>query len=551
MTKSLSAIVIGLALAALTGLSATSARAQEGTSAQETFTVAVLPFESSDAGKARDLQKKMIEELNELGVYTLVDTRDVNRSVEGAGLRAGAPIPAVAALEIGRNAGARFVVRGELRNVGGSWEAVPVFVEVTTRNTQEFDPIREGNVDRLGEKIVQSFNNRNQALKHLIFGQDYIRGENYARAITNFDQALEYDPQLAAAHYWKGEAYMAQDQVDQALASLEEAIRIDPSYINAYHTIGQAYLEKGDTTQARNFFEQLVRSKPDDCDTQVAYGYVMANELGEVEKGLAAFQKAQQLCPDNPLAYQYYAFALPDERRPEKIDAFKRYLALSEGQATDPQIFEYLFGLLFAAEQYEEAREMIDQAVAGDPTDANLQFYAGVVRDKLGQYQEAIAAYDRALAVNPQMERAYIGKALAYKELGNQAQYIANLEKAGRDASRIIAGQTMREAFQMLQRGQAASALETARRGMRLGGDPCVGNYVIGAALYDLGKAAQGEEKSMQSNQRSIDLFNQAIGNLRNACGTYASYAQGLIGNSNQYIERGNLILRKQGQAGR
>ena len=157
----------------------------------------------------------------------------------------------------------------------------------------------------------------------------------------------------------------------------------------------------------------------------------------------------------------------------------------------------------------------------------------------------------RALAVNPQMERAFIGKALAYKELGNQAQYIANLENAGRDASRIIAGQTLRDAFDLLKAGRTGAALEAGRRAMRLGADACAGNYVVGAALYDLGKAAQGEDKSAASNQRAIGLFQQAISNLGGACGTYGSYGQGLIGNANQYIERVNLILRKMGQGGR
>ncbi len=546
MRQLISGSLTALAAAALLAAHPAWALAQEA----DAFTIAVLPFSTTDDGKARDLQEKMIEELDALGSYTLVEQRDVNRALEAAGLRPGSDVPAVKALEIGQALDARLVAYGDLVRQDG-WTADPVFVEVTTRNTQDLPAVRDGNVDRLGEKVVQAFNERNQALKHLIFGRDYIRGENYERAITNFDQALGFDANLAAAHYYKGEAYLAQGQVDQALVSLEEAIEIDPAYISAYHTIGQAHLEKGDTVQARNFFEQLAQSKADDCDIQVAYGYVMANQLGEVEKGLQAFERAKSLCPDNPLAYQYYAFALPDERRLEKIDAFKTYLDLSEGQATSQELLEYLFGLYFAEEQFEEARQTIDGAVQADPTDPNLLFYAGYVRDKLGQYQQALEYYDRALAVNPEMERAFIGKALAYKELGNQAQYIANLENAGRDASRIIASQTLRNAFDLLKAGRIGAALDAGRQAMRLGADACAGNYVVGAALYDLGKAAQGEDKSAASNQRALGLFQQAISNLGGACGTYGSYGQGLIGNANQYIERVNLILRKMGQGGR
>lgn len=534
--------VVVLALAALVAASAGEVRAQEN---GDRFVVAVLPFEASDDGRAKNLQKKVIAELDELGAYTLVEADRVNDAVKKAGLRLGAAIPASEALEIGRAVDAKIVARGTLSNQGGTWVADPVFVEVATRNTQDLPAVRTGDFDDLGGLLVEAFNVRNQADKHVIFGRDYMRAENYDRAITNFRQALEYDPQMAGAHYYIGQALLEQGQTDAALAELQKAIEKDPAYISAYHTIGTAYLEKGDTLQAKNFFDQLVQSEPNDCDIQVAYGYVMANELGEVEKGIAAFEKAQSLCPENPHAYQYYAFALPNERRDEKIAAIKTYLDLSEGEATDPELLEYLFGLYFAAEQYAEAERTIDQALEADPTDQNLLFYAGYVRDRQSKYQEALAFYDRALAINPDFEKAHVGRALAYKGMGNEQAYLDALQKAGRDVSRIVASQTLRSAFDMMKAGRSAAAVETARRALRLGADGCAANYVIGASLYDMGKAMQGENKSVGENQRSIDLMRSAIGNLNNACGTYASYANGMIGNANQYIERGETIIKK------
>lgn len=539
--------VFVLAFVAWTAASTGEVLAQEN---GDRFVVAVLPFEASDDGRAKDLQQKVIEQLDELGAYTLLERDEVNDAVKSAGHEPGSTIPASDALEIGRELGAKIVARGTLANEGGTWVADPVFVEVATRNTQDLPPVRTEDFDEVGELLVEAFNVRNQADKHVIFGRDYMRAENYDRAVKNFRQALEYDPQMAAAHYYIGQALLEQGQTEAALAELEKAIEIDPAYISAYHTIGTAYLEQGDTLQAKNFFDQLVQSEPNDCQVQIAYGYVMANQIGEVEKGIDAFEKAQNLCPDDPQAYQYYAFALPNERRDEKISAIKTYLDLSGGEATDPELLEYLFGLYVAGEQFEEAKQTIDQAIAADPTDPNLLYYAGLVRDKLGEYQEALGMYDRALAINPDFEKAYVGKALAYKGMGNEQQYLAMLERAGHDVSRIIASQTLRNAFDLMKAGRSAAALETARRSLRLGADACAANYVIGASLYDMGKAMQGETKSVGENQRSIDLMRSAIGNLNNACGTYASYANGLISNANQYIDRGEKIIQKQ-QRGR
>lgn len=531
---------------ALTALAAAAATTPLHAQDSDRYVVAVLPFASSDDGASKDLQETVIADLDDLGAYTLVEQDDVNDALKDAGRKPGDPIDPATALQIGRDLGARIIARGTLEKQDDSWTADPVFVEVATRNTQDLPPSSSDKVDKLGDEIVASFNNRNQALKHLIFGRDYMRGQSYERAVKNFRQALKYDPELAAAYYYMGQAYLEQDSLNQALTALEKAVDTDPSYISAYHSIGQAYLEKGDTLQARNFFEQLVQKKPDDCDIQIAYGYVMANQLDEVQKGLDAFEKAKQLCPDNAAAYQYLALALPDDRRDEKIENYKKYLELSEGKATDPDALEYLFSLYFADQRYQEAEQTINQAVAADPSDPNLQLYAGIVSDKLQHYQDAVQHYTKALEINPDLQKAYLFRALAYKQMGNTQKYAQDLEKAGRgNASDILAQQFLREAALQLKAGRASAALEQLNRASQLGGNACAINYYRGDALYQMGKSLQGEEHSIGQNQRSIDLFQQAISSLHNACGDYTKYANGLINNANQYIDRGNLILKK------
>ena len=299
-----------VAAALLSGLDARRAVAQ-----QTEFVVAVLPFTAPDDGEAKDVQEAMIEGLDLLGTYTLIEQEAVNDALDQAGFEPGQAIPEAATLEIGRELGAKIVARGTLSQNGEQWTAEPVFVEVGTRVTQELAPISANDASDVGAAVVESFNSRNQADKHVIFGRDYARSQAYARALTNFKQALEFDPDLARAYYYMGTTYLEMDSLNPALASLQKAVEIDPAYINAYLSIGQAYLEKGDTTQAKSFFEQLATQKADDCQIQVAYGYVMANQLGEVDKGLQAFEKAKQLCPDNAEAYQYLAYALPDTRR--------------------------------------------------------------------------------------------------------------------------------------------------------------------------------------------------------------------------------------------
>ena len=542
------ALVTAAAMAALfAGTGSGSAQAQEA----DAFTVAVLPFSAAELDDSEDLQGDMIESLDMLGTYTLIEQRVVNEAVENAGIEPGQVIPEAKSLEIARAAGARILARGTLTQNGDQFVAEPVFVEVSSRATQELGSISAGDVDELGPLVVESFNSRNQADKHVIFGRDYARSEAYERALTNFKKALEYDPELAAAYYFMGDTYLKMDSLNPALAALEKAVEIDPAYINAYQSIGQAYLEKGDTTQAKSFFEQLAAQRPDDCDIQVAYGYVMANQLGEVDKGLQAFEKAKARCPDDPQAYQYLAYALPDTRREEKIENMKRYLELTEGQATDPEALQYLFGLYFAEEDWQGAKGTIDQAVAADPTNANLELYAGLVEGKLGNHQGAVAHFDKAIELDENLENAYLYRALSNRELGNTAAYAQDLEKAGKGASgEILANMALREAAVALRAGRAGAALEALSRASSLGASSCAVEYYRGDAYYKMGVGLEGEDSTVAQNQRAREMFQAAINHLHNACGEYGGYAEGLINNANQYITRVDAIIKKLGGAG-
>jgi len=111
--------LVTFAVAALGAPRATVALAQSS----DAFVVAVLPFSSADDGKSKDLQKKMIAELEKLGSYTLVEAKQVNDQLSAEGLRPGAGISDAKSLEIAREAGAKIVAHGTLENRGGTWVA--------------------------------------------------------------------------------------------------------------------------------------------------------------------------------------------------------------------------------------------------------------------------------------------------------------------------------------------------------------------------------------------------------------------------------------------
>ncbi len=82
---------------------------------------------------------------------------------------------------------------------------------------------------------------------------------DFARAITEYDRAIELDPNYATAHQWKTAALGALGQFDRAIASSKQAIALDPlsliantdlafNYLNA-HRFGDAIAQSRKTLE--------------------------------------------------------------------------------------------------------------------------------------------------------------------------------------------------------------------------------------------------------------------------------------------------------------
>ena len=166
---------------------------------------------------------------------------------------------------------------------------------------------------------------------------------------------------------------------------------------------------------------------------------------------------------------------------------------------------------------------------------------------KLEQHQQAIPYFDKAIELNPELQDAYLYRAISNRELGNTAAYAQDLERAGQGQSgEILAGLALADAHRALQSGRASAALEALSRASALGANSCAVSYYRGDAFYRMGRGLEGEDSTVAQNERAKEMFQTAINHLQGACGEYQGYAQGLINNANQYIVRVDAIIRKQ-----
>jgi TolB-like protein/tetratricopeptide (TPR) repeat protein len=181
----------------------------------------------------------------------------------------------------------------------------------------------------------------------------------------------------------------------EQIAAYDEAIGLDPKFAKAY--VGKA-IAMSDLTN------------------------YLTPEAGQqiVEQALAIERRAIELAPDLGPAHTAYAFGL--DSKFEFVAAapeFEQAVALAPG---DSEVLrasaEFLSGLGHAGQALERAR----RAVELDPLNPETHGTLGRVLFEMRRYQEAIAAYDQAVSLNPANNSYAVFRGFVYL---SQGQYEA------------------------------------------------------------------------------------------------------------------------------
>ena len=85
----------------------------------------------------------------------------------------------------------------------------------------------------------------------------------YEQAITEFNKAIELDPEYAMAYNNRGNAYWNKGNFDRAIADYDKAIELDPEYAEAYGNRGFVYYLEGELTKAISDLEKCLELSDD------------------------------------------------------------------------------------------------------------------------------------------------------------------------------------------------------------------------------------------------------------------------------------------------
>ncbi|WP_182915687.1 XrtA/PEP-CTERM system TPR-repeat protein PrsT [Massilia cavernae] len=269
-----------------------------------------------------------------------------------------------------------------------------------------------------------------------------------------------------------------------AVIQLKNALLKNPSDVEARLTLGNLYNKTGDPVSAEKELRKAASlgASADKTMPGIAAALFAQNELqkllDETEPGLATASA-------EVLTARGDAFlALGKSEQAE--GAYRAALAAAPNH---PRAVIGTARLALMGAKVEEATRIAGELVSTQPNSADAwNFQASVLRAQ-GKKTEAIAAYDKALALEPEQRNAHVEKAfilIDLRQFDAARKEIASARNAGPNTLMVTYAQGLLDLWE----GKHEAARDTAQKilGTAPGHMPSV--LLAGAAEYHLGSAA-------------------------------------------------------------
>jgi superkiller protein 3 len=319
--------------------------------------------------------------------------------------------------------------------------------------------------------------------------------KSWSDAIAQAQQGAFVSPTSPVVQVAVGKIFEAGGNLDQAVSSYKRALESDPAYMPARAALVQLQIRKGETDAALPEVKKLAEEAPESGEAQLMLGRILAQK-GDWSNAVGPLDRAAKAQPGSAEAHALLGHALFQIRQSDDaLAAFKKAVELDPKNLDSRSNYGLLLGM--AGKNDEGAAEL--KKVIATPGYKDVAGYANlgyVYRTaKPPRTDEAIAAYKKAMEVDPKNEQVTLGLARSlfnanrFDEAIDMYRKTIELEPkfAGEADLGIAWSQTFKKDL-----AAARATLEKAKRELPAG-DPRVGQVAQNIDKVEKGQAAEKE----------------------------------------------------------
>jgi len=323
---------------------------------------------------------------------------------------------------VGRNAEAESALRKAVELDPKSplaWSRLSRALLVNAKSTEAVAAARKAT--ELDDKFGEAF----AALGGAIAAEN---PKNWSDAIAQAQQGAFLDPKSPIVQLVVGKVFEANGQLEQAAGAYRRALQNDGGFAPARLALIQAELNRGNRDAALAEAKKAAADMPTSPDIQLLIGE-MSVRKGDFAEALGFLERAMKGLPGNADGWALLGRSYHGVRRyDDAADAYGKAVQLAPMNLN----YQTTYGLVLGQAGDLEKGLAVLQKVTGTPgyKDAVGWVNLGWVYRNMNKATESIAAYQKALALDPKQEQAALGLGWAYQYTKEYDKAIAAYEQA-------------------------------------------------------------------------------------------------------------------------
>jgi tetratricopeptide (TPR) repeat protein len=229
-----------------------------------------------------------------------------------------------------------------------------------------------------------SYEDQSRVLKLIFDGEKAELKGNAAKAISNYRECVEVDPESAVCYYKLATVYFSQGNYQMASSHIQKAIRIDQSNKWYYLIQTQSYLALGEAELGIESFKKVVALEPDNIEYQLELVELYAQQ-GKFDKAIDLLEEVEKKYGSNP-----------------EFNIRKQDFYMASGQP-------------------DKAIETCKELIAQYPDQPNYYGLLALLYENVGEDEKEFEAYQTLVELDPENGLAHLKLSYIYQERDERA----------------------------------------------------------------------------------------------------------------------------------
>lgn len=270
---------------------------------------------------------------------------------------------------------------------------------------------------------------RGDALAYIRRGSTLILMQRYAEVIESLEPVISLSPGLPSARRLQARIHAQMSLATRKLGRLEEVaghrrrvLELAPRDPGPLQNLAESLREQGCYEEALEWYDTVIEVYPEFGLAYAGMGETLFHMQRYTEAAGRLEEAVSLLSDPSKVTALHVLLARVAQALGQPEAAGKQYERALDINPRDQEALRRLILLRFEQQQHEKALDLLRTLAEADPGNAEVHLNVGIVLHSLGRTDEALRSLDRALSLDPALEKARTTREQVLQSLHERGQ---------------------------------------------------------------------------------------------------------------------------------